>query len=69
MMTCRVMFDMFSLTCLSCEKGSGPFFLDIFVLKPDFDHGMMAHKGQSLTWRHDDMKRHVRHVTGNMFIV
>ena len=38
MMTCRDMFDMFSLTCLSCDMGRGTFSA-YFV---DFDHGIMT---------------------------
>ena len=37
------MFDMFSLTCFSCDRGVWHFFSLFFVVfKPDFDHGMMA---------------------------
>ena len=37
------MFDMFSLTCLSCEKGVWHFFsLFFYIFKPDIDHGMMT---------------------------
>ena len=43
MMTCRDMFDMFSLTCLSCDMGAWHFFQpNFFVSKLDFDHGMMT---------------------------
>ena len=35
-LTCH---DMFSLTCLSCEKGVWPLF---FIFKLDFDHWMMT---------------------------
>ena len=39
----HTMFDMFSLTCLSCEKGVWHFFsLFLFVFKLDFHHGMMT---------------------------
>ena len=42
MMTCRVMFDMFSLTSL-CEKGAWHFFTaNFFVSELNFDHGMMT---------------------------
>ena len=37
------MFDMFSLTCLSCDIGAWHCFsAQFFVFKPDFDHGMLA---------------------------
>ena len=36
------MFDMFSLTCLSCDMGRGTVFHPTFFnFNPDFDHGMM----------------------------
>ena len=44
MMTCHDMFDMFSLTCLSCDMGAWHCFSAYFcfVFNPDFDHGMLA---------------------------
>ena len=43
MLACRDMFDMFSLTYLSCNMGAWHFFrLFFFVFKPDFNHGMLT---------------------------
>ena len=36
MMTCRDMFDMFSLTCLSCEKGAWHIFRQFFCSQARF---------------------------------
>ena len=41
-LTCH---DMFSFTCLSCEKGVWHFFRPLFfIFKLDFDHWMMTYR-------------------------
>ena len=74
------MLDMFSLTRSSCLMGAWHIFKPTFIVfKLDFKHGMMTCGDMfdmfSLTWpcctfsAHFGMTRHVRCVTGNMFII
>ena len=61
MMTCRDMFHMFSLTCLSCEKGEWHSVRSEFgfFFEPDFDEtdkvevGVTLHKGRDTGLVHD----------------
>ena len=42
MTTCCNVFDMFLLTCLSCDSGRGTFFTPFFVFKLHFDHVILT---------------------------
>ena len=85
MLACHDMFDMFPLTCLSCDKGAWHFFKPTFIVfKLDFNHRMMTcgdmfdmFSSSSLSCdmamlhfsAHFGMTQHVRRVTGDMFIM